>query len=1002
MKPDAGDHVAPPQAAPRPADPVAFRLECMTELWHHLDFTLLTVLCAAGVWAVRRLAIGLDERRIVLALCGVASLLLVAAFFHAGIAGREALHQRQLMVEGLAPTYAAELEHSGHARLADNAPADDPLYLDLIETQKRWLAANRSIADIYTFRRNGDNLFLIVDSETDYNQDGDFDDENEGRTAIFEPYKGFSDAIRNAFEGRAGFDSEIWTDRWGTWVCAVAPLHGSDGTVEAVVGVDYPAAEWLTARNNARLLALLMWLVPIGGAYIVAVVIVFHRREAIAKLGSDTELRAANVIAETRRSEAEVAWAQADAARVQSEQLRRQADEARNAAEIAREAAESANKAKSQFLANFSHEIRTPLNGIIGTIELLSRTRLDDHQQRYLRMLSSASQTLLELISDVFEFDLRELLAQISDATISRAEQKGLRFQAVASPQLPRCLIGDPTRLRQILMNLCANAVKFTADGGVFVRAVIDREQDDVIEVRFTVTDTGIGIPNHRVECLFTPFSQVDASTTRRYGGSGLGLAICRSLVAMMNGQIGVESETGRGSTFWFTIPFKKGAEGEDGGTSMGLRLDEARVLAVGINPDENKQLSEMLASWNIKHQIFDDVDELAPCLLDAPDGSRPADLIILGRHDSSEIIEIQEGVRAMCGGNGPAFIGVTDDADTEAAEVAKATGVAAVVLRPVCQSALLDSIVLALSQCRAVTPPTTAAEATGPRRRWSGVRALIAEDNEVNQAIITELLTEEGFACLVAVNGEEAVSRALTGEFDIALMDCQMPIMDGFEATRRIRAAEAAGERTCRHSTHLPVVALTANALREDRDSCLRAGMDDFLTKPVDLRSLLGKLASMAQTGGWLPTIAAGASTRAREAESSPLARIAVNSDAFDGDGLAARCAHSLPLMRGVLGEYASSLPKMQDELDRAIANLDLTKALKHAQAIRGAAATVGACEVEAAAGELLEVCRSGNLPRVHEIRAILEQRCNSFFERLPTILESLCPSDPNRSTAA
>jgi signal transduction histidine kinase/CheY-like chemotaxis protein len=989
----------------------------MTEFWHHLDFTLLTVLCAAGVWAVHRLAVGLGERRIVLALCGVVSLLLGAAFFHAGVAGREALHQRQLMVEGLAPTYAAELEHSGHARLANDAPADDPLYLDLIETQKRWLTANRSISDIYTFRSDGKSLHLIVDSETDYNHDGDFNDENEERTKIFERYDGFSDAIRDAFAGRAGFDSEIWSDRWGTWVCAVAPIHGPDGTVEAVVGVDYPAAEWLTARNNARLLSLLMWLVPIGGAYIVAVVIVFHRREAIAKLGSDTELRAANVIAETRRSEAEVAWAQADAARVQSEQLRLQADEACNAAEIAREAAESANKAKSQFLANFSHEIRTPLNGIIGTIELLSRTRLDDHQQRYLRMLSSASQTLLELISDVIdlskieadkvelediEFDLRELLAQISDATVSRAEQKGLRFQAVASPQLPRCLIGDPTRLRQILMNLCANAVKFTADGGVFVRAVIDREQDDVIEVRFTVTDTGIGIPNHRVDCLFTPFSQVDASTTRRYGGSGLGLAICRSLVAMMNGQIGVESETGRGSTFWFTIPFKKGAEGEDSGTSMGLRLDEARVLAVGINPDENKQLSEMLASWNIKHQIFDDVDELAPCLLDAPDGSRPADLIILGRHDSSEIIEIQEGVRAMCGGNGPAFIGVTDDADTEAAEVAKATGVAAVVLRPVCQSALLDSIVLALSQCRAVTPPTAAAEASGPRRRWSGVRALIAEDNEVNQAIITELLTEEGFACLVAVNGEEAVSRALTGEFDVVLMDCQMPIMDGFEATRRIRAAEAAGERTCRHSTHLPVVALTANALREDRDSCLRAGMDDFLTKPVDLRSLLGKLGSMAQTGGWLPTIAAGASTRAREAESSPLARIAVNSDAFDGDGLAARCAHSLPLMRGVLGEYASSLPKMQDELDRAIANLDLTKALKHAQAIRGAAATVGACEVEAAAGELLEVCRSGNLPRVHEIRAILEQRCNSFFERLPTILESLCPTDPNRSNAA
>ncbi|MFZ4574994.1 MAG: ATP-binding protein [Phycisphaerales bacterium] len=989
----------------------------MSAIADHFDFLILLLLSVAGSWAVYRLGLRLTDRRVSVALAAVVVLLLGGAWMHAERSAAEALNQRREMVEGLAPTYAAELEHVGHWRIRNNTASDDPLYLDVIEMQKRWLAANRSIADIYTFRRVGDELFLLADSETDYNHDGDYGDDREERTPIMEPYEGFSPTIRAAFEGKAGFDDEIYTDEWGTWVSAVAPVRGPSGEVEAVVGVDYPAAAWLHAKNTARTLAILMWLVPIASAHLVAVVVVFLKREVVAKFGSDTELRAANVIAETRASEAEIAWAQADAARVQSESLRRQAEEARLAAEEAREAAETANKAKSQFLANFSHEIRTPLNGIIGTTELLSRTRLDDHQRRYLRMLGSSSQTLLELISDVIdlskieaqkveleeiEFDLRELLAQISDATISRAEQKGLRFQAVASPQLPRLMIGDPTRLRQVLMNLCANAVKFTADGGVFVRAVVDRDQDDSVEVRFTVTDTGIGIPTHRVDCLFTPFSQVDASTTRRYGGSGLGLAICRSLVAMMGGQIGVESETGRGSTFWFTAPLKKAPGKNQPGSSAGLRLDEARAIAVGLDAGESDALREMLASWGIAHEVCEDIDAMASILRASEGTANSPDLIILGRRDSSDVIEIQEGVRAICDGSGPTFIGITDDADSEAAEIARATGVAAVVGRPLFQSALLDAIVLALAQCRSVTKPTPTHEQSGPRRRWSGVRVLIAEDNEVNQAIITELLNEEGFACLVAVNGEEAEARAMTGEFDVVLMDCQMPVLDGFEATRRIRAAEAAGQRSCRHSNRLPIVALTANALREDKESCMRAGMDDFLTKPVDLRSLLGKLSAMAESGGWLPVLVESTSAADPDPQACSLARVAMNSEAFDGDGLAARCAHSVPLMLSVLDEYSKTLPKAQEELDQALAGLDLGRAQKQTQVIRGAAATVGANEVEAAAAVLQEACREGDIVKIRTARQGLEDRCTCFFERLPAIRDSLCQKTPGFTRAA
>jgi signal transduction histidine kinase/CheY-like chemotaxis protein len=976
----------------------------MTSLLAHLDNALLLAVAIAGFWWLNHLSAKVKGRAMLRVCRVLLCLTLVAATVDIDRRGNAATEQRRQMLQGIAPTYAAELEHLQHWRLTKDTPQDDPVYLEIIEAQKRWLAVNHNVADVYTMRRDGGTIWLLADSETDYNHDGDYADDREARTPIGEPYSEMSEAIDAAFDGDVVFEKRIVQDGWGTWVSALAPLHAPDGTVEGVVGVDYPASEWLAARREARLMSALTWFVPLAGIMLGGTILLFSRRELASKDTAAQELLEAKTQAEAQRTEAEAARVLADVLRQQADELRVQADTARTQAETLRDAAEDANRAKSQFLANFSHEIRTPLHGVIGTVELLSRTKLDDQQLRYVRMASTASQSLLELISDVIdlskieagkveleslEIDLRELLREVSDASTPRAEHKGLRFQSVVAPQIPARVCGDPTRLRQILMNLCTNAMKFTAEGGIFVRAVLDRDIEDVVEVRFAVTDTGMGIPDIRIDCLFTPFSQVDASTTRRYGGSGLGLAICRSLVTLMGGQIGVESEVGRGSTFWFTIPFRR-AQHESSSAADGLSLEQARVVAVGDSPEENATLATMLSSWNINHHICDSVDALPALLSAESSGEAAADLVLLGCEDSSTVIEILEGIRGMFGETGPALLAITDDADTAAAEAAKSAGIAGVISRPVSHSGLLDAIVMSLSHCRSVS---SGRRRTGERqkRRWSGIRVLIAEDNEVNQAIVTELLGEEGFACIVAVNGEEAVARALTGEFDLVLMDCQMPVCDGFEAARRIRAAESRNERTCRHASRLPILALTANALREDREACFKAGMDDFLSKPVDIRSLMGKITAIAQAGGWLPTPVA-ASTRSSEDIALPsLARVSVNSLAFEGDRLAARCGHNLNLMRNVLENYSRNTPRMQEEVDRAVSLVQPDEVLTISKSFKLASEHVGAVEVCEAAWALERAAKARETQRFPELTANLHRCVSSFFDELPQILDSL-----------
>ncbi len=573
-------------------------------------------------------------------------------------------------IEGFGPVYAQEIAHQGHAALPDSPASDDPRYLAILDAEIRWLRTNPRIADIYTVRRDAHGaMFFLVDSETDYDHDGVYAGEREARTAPGERWEEPCAALDQAFAGTPSFDSESSTDRWGTWVSAFYPMFGERGEVEAVLGIDYPADAWDDALARARRRT---W-VELG----LALVFVLTNTAIIAQLA-------------TRLNRAQ-----------RSEQ----------ALESARRAAEMSNRLKSDFLAHMSHEIRTPLNGIIGMTDLLKHTPLDALQREYLDAASTSADHLLGLVNDVLDVSKIEadrltmeqepvsLRSVIGEAELSMrhaAAAKHLILTATVDPGVPEYVVGDPVRIKQVLVNLLSNAVKFTRRGSVRITVTAEPAANGLVDIQFLVTDTGIGIPPDRLPHIFDKFIQGDATTTRHFGGTGLGLTIVYELTRLMSGDLDVTSELGVGSEFRVVLPMRP--------------VTAPRIVA----PQRTPMPSEPL-------------------------------------------------------------------------------------------------------------------------------RVLIVEDNATNQAVLRGMLLRHGCVVSSAESGAEAVERVREAQQDLVLMDCQMPEMDGYEATERIRALPP-GRR------EVPIWAVTAHVQQSDRQRCAQAGMDGYLPKPVSPDQLADLLRAISE----------------------------------------------------------------------------------------------------------------------------------------------------------
>lgn len=686
--------------------------------------------------------------------------------------------------------------------------------------------------------------------------------------------------------------------------------------------------------------------------------------------------------------------------------------------------AQESVRTKAAFLATMSHELRTPMNGVIGMTSLLMETALSAEQQSYTETIRQCGESLLHLINDVLEcskieagkleleridFNLRTAVEEVLAQFAGRAESKGLELTGLVHATVPTALQGDPGRLRQVLTNLVGNALKFTERGEVSLQAFLEQETQDATVIRFEVTDSGIGIAPEATSKLFQPFMQADSSTTRKYGGTGLGLSISKQLVELMGGRIGVTSEPGRGSTFWCTARFTKQA-GSPLAILPSSDLEGRRILIVDDNESNRMILHHLVTGWGMIDDVAKDAEEALQRVKEAAGHGISYDLAILDViMPGKDGLQLAREFRRDPAGAGMRIVVLTSLLQRGHAEQARQAGAMGYLPKPVRHDQLRECLRTVLGITREIAPePGYLAPATPqlvtrhtladhrPRQR-----ILIVEDNLINQKLAVRMAEKLGYQAFVAENGEEALKAMETEDFAVVIMDCQMPVMDGFEATRRIRDNEQ------RHSTidtrqstepdadrltndesrmtaspHIPIIAVTANAMQGDREHCLAAGMDDYLAKPIQmetLRAVLHRWAAPSTARGTVSDLPAQDHNSAR--------------GVFDPASMFRNIGEDNHLFAQLVEMFLDQYPAMLANIKEGLIQADSVAVERTAHSLKGTAGNLCAPEVVLAASRLEALGHLGALQDAPPIYAHLEQEVLRLVQALGPFRQGYLP---------